>query len=404
MISNMLSEEIIFVTYIKIAALTIPFYVILSVLISVFRGHQRTLEKILFYDLGRNIFFLIFSLIVGILSVPFIGVIWSMFASTVLVSILFLIYYKLKKYKISDNIKSFYFLTPIGKKLFVFSIPLVFVDIMYQILGWSDTILIGYFLTESQVGFYNVARPLSSFISTGLTVTLFIYSPLVAGLYALRKFKENSIIYSSLTKWICLFTLPLTLSMFFYSEVIISYSFGREYIFASIPLKILSIIYFFDNMMGPNGATLTAYGKTRFLLGATSLSALINIILNIILIPIYGITGAAIATGISIISINIVRTFKLYLISGIHSLNPSNIKPIISTILLNYILYFILSQTKISYLFQIIFMFIFTIIIYFLMLFLTKSISSEDIKMLKIIEKKVGINLSIFRRILDKFT
>lgn len=403
LISPFFSGRTVFIDYIRIAAISLPFYVLLTSLISVFRGHQRTKEKILFYDLGRNVFFLVFSLIVGFLSFPFVGVLWSMFAATVLMSLSFLFYYIKKRKFLLKNTGSFSLDISIGKKILLFSIPLVLVDIMYQVMGWADTLMIGYFLTDSAVGFYNVARPLSSFISTGLTVTLFVYSPLVAGLYAQKKFKENDIIFSVLTKWICFLTLPLAMVLFFYPEEVISQSFGVEYIPAVIPLQILAVVFFINNLLGPNGATLTAYGKTKFLMYSTSLAAGVNIILNIILIPIYGIIGASIATGISIVIINIIRTYKLYLISGIHPLKLYNIKPVISTTLLGIIIVLALTLTQISSIFQAIIAFILFSLLFLLMLFVTRSISNQDIMIFTLIEKKIGIDLSILKNLLKRF-
>ena len=164
-ISPLFSEKYVFVDYIRIAAFTLPFYVMLSSLISVFRGHQHTKERILFYDLGRNVLFLIFTFFVGILAFPFIGVIWSMFAATVIVSLSFFVYYLRKQKSLLKNVGSFSFIPSIGKKILIFSLPLVLVGIMYQVMGWADTLMIGYFLTGSAVGYYNVARPLATFIS-----------------------------------------------------------------------------------------------------------------------------------------------------------------------------------------------------------------------------------------------
>jgi O-antigen/teichoic acid export membrane protein len=402
-ISSLFSEKTVFVNYIRIASFTLPFYILLYALISVFRGHQSTKEKILFYDLGRNFLFLLFSFIAGFLALPFVGVIWSMFSATAIMSLSIFVYYLKKPKSLLITTNSFSLNPSIGKKILIFSLPLVLVGIMNQVMEWADTLMIGYYLTERAVGFYNVARPLSTFISTGLSVTIFIYAPLVAGLYARYRFKENDIIFSVLTKWICFFTLPLAMVLFFYSNEVISKSFGLEYVHAGIPLKILAIAFFINNFLGPNGATLSAYGKTRFLMYATLLAAGFNIIMNAILIPIYDIIGAAIATGISIVSINLIRTYKLYLISGIHPFKFDNIKPIITTIFSGSIIIIALTTTSISTTFQAILTFILTYIIFIIMLFVTNSLSQQDLKLLIIIEKKIGINLSFLKKLLKRF-
>ena len=402
-IAPMISKTNVFVDYLRIAAVSIPFYVILNILISVFRGHQRIKERILFYDLGTNIIFLVFSFIIGILSLPFIGIIWSMFAASAVMSISFFIYYIGKKESLSINAGSYLFTLPMAKKILIFSLPLLLVDILQEVLGWTDTLMIGYYLTESAVGYYNVAKPLSIFISTGLTVSSFIYSPLVASLYSQRKFNENKEIFSILTKWICFLTLPIAMIFFFYPKEVIYFSFGADYLPAAITLQILTITFFINNFMGPNGSTLTAYGKTKYLMYSTTIAAGLNIILNILLIPIYGIIGAAIATGISIILVNIIRSYKLYSISGVHSLKPDNYKPVISTILLGSIIAISVGIIPIPGIMQVILTYCLLLIVLLLMIFITHSISNQDIQLIIMVEKKIGFNLSFLKRMLKKF-
>jgi len=402
-IAPIFSEQNVFADYLRIAAVTLPFYVIFNSLITIFRGHQRTKERILFYDFGMNITFLIFSLITGILALPFIGVIWSMFAAIAIMSISFFVYYLKKQESLLKNIGSYSFNLSIGRTILIFSLPLLLVDIMQQAVGWTATLLIGYLISASEVGFYQVASPLSIFITTGLTVSGFLYAPLAASLYAQGKFNENKEIYSTLTKWICFLTLPLAMVLFFFSEIVISTFFGVAYISAAIPLKILSIAFFINTMTGPDGSTIIAYGRTKFLMYATALTAGINFLLCLILIPYYGIIGAAFATGFSVVLVNILRISKLFAISGVHSLKPENIKPVFSTILLGSIIVIALTNIPLSRVLQAIIAFVLLSILFLVMMLLTHSVSKQDINLLTLIEKKIGINLSILKKLLIRF-
>jgi O-antigen/teichoic acid export membrane protein len=402
-IAPLFSEENVFIDYMRIAAVTLPFFVILNSLITIFRGHQRTIERILFYDFGMNLTFLIFSFIISILALPFIGVIWSMFAAIVLITISFFIYYLNQQKSLLKNFGSYSFNPSLGKEILIFSLPLLLVDILTQSGGWVSTLMIGYFISASAVGYYQVAYPLSVFIATGLTVSGFLYAPLVASLYSQRKFNETKEIYSTLTKWICFLTLPLAMVLFFFPETIISVFFGVDYISAAIPLKILSIAFFINTMTGPDGAVLIAYGETKFLMYATTGNALINILLNFIIIPNYGIIGAAFTTGFSLILVNIIRISKLFAISGVHSLKPKNLKPIISTVFFGSILVIALTYLPILGILQAIIAFVLLSILFLLMMLLTHSVSKQDINLLKLIEKKIRINLSFVERLIIRF-
>jgi len=320
----------------------------------------------------------------------------------IFLSIVFFFYYLKNRKDILGIKKAFKWDIGIGKKLLLFSLPLLLVDISYRVMGWADTMMIGYFMLEDFVGYYQAAKPLSLFIGIGLSVTLFIYSPIAANLYAKGKVKENQVIFTVITKWICFGTLPIALTFFFYPRWVLNI-FGAEYTAAIIPLQILTVMYFINNFLGPNGATLTAYGETRFLMYATGGAALLNVIMNGLFIPYYGIIGAATATGLSITSINIIRVKKLKDISGIHPIRLQIMKPLFLSIVLSFIFAYL-----IRYIIPInmVLVGINTVIFYglfFLSIIATKSIANDDIKLLLLLEKKIGLDMSRLKGFLKKF-
>ncbi len=402
-IAPLFSENPDLIYYFRIAGLSTPFFVLIYLLVSVFRGFQRTKERILFFNLGRNSLLLLLVFIVGLLALSFDRVILAAFFSLVLISIIFLVYY-LRKGKIElDLSKTLDFDRGIGKELIIFSLPLMLVDMMYEVMGWADTMLIGFFSTEEAVGFYNAARPIGAFVSIGLTVSHFIYSPLVAELYAQEKFRENEVIYTVLTKWVCAMAFPIALLFILFPETILGTFFGEEYIVATIPLQIIAAVYFVNNLMGPNGATLTAYGKTKFLMYATFIAAITNIVLNSIMIPRFGIIGAASATGISIIGVNVIRIFKLNKIAGIHSLKKNTLEPILFGGVISIFTGFIIRTIFPINLFALIIIFALFSILFFLSMILTRSISKEDVNLLLLVEKRTGLELKIIKNVLKRF-
>lgn len=401
-IAPVFSNSLALVDYLRIAAIGVPFYILLHLLVSIFQGFQSIKEKIIFFDFGKNAIFLALSIFVGVLALPFIGIIWSMVIAIDSIAIILLIYYFKNRKYLMDETNKMLINFDIGKNILMFSLPLAFVVILDRTMAWADTLMIGYFATDEAVGFYNIAKPFSAFISEALRVALFIYTPLVAGLYAQKKFIENDRIYASITKWICFITLPLTLALFFFSEEIILLFFGKNYVLAAIPLKVLSISYFINNIMGPNGATLMAYGKTRFLMFATIAALIINIILNAFLIPTYGITGAAVATSISIISINGIRVYKLNKISGISSIKPDIIKTVMITVILGTLLWWTIQYIPIAQISKIAITVLGFYLVFLVTIYATHSVSKEDIQLLALIEKRIGVDCRLLKNLLKR--
>lgn len=401
-LASLLSADPRLASYFKAVSIILPFYILTTVLISIFRGFQRTKEVIVFQQIILNSLILILIIIVTFFTLPFQNIIYSVSFAILINFLIFLIYFLKKKDKLnlSGNNKWDF---AIGKKLLFFSLPMLFVIIMNNIMQWADIIIIGYYLPDSSIGFYQSALMICNFISMGLTASIFIYTPLVTTLYAQNRVEINKTIYIIITKWLCFLTLPLTLTFFLYSGDIINLLYGGEYINAIIPLQILVIIYFYDNLMGPNGATLTAYGKTKSLIYATGFAGLLNIILNVLLIPIFGIIGAAIGTFFSIFSINLIRAIILKKISGIHSITPKILKPICLTILFSVLLYYSFQFFFTTSIFLVIISALLFYFIFFLSLILTKSISKEDINLILLIEKQLGLNLKTLKRLFKKF-
>jgi len=402
-IASLFSEDPILGYYFRIAAIVIPFSVLSMSLQSVFRGFQRIKERIIFQDLGKNSLVLALILTIGFFALDFQNVILAMAGTVIVISIMLFIYFIKNKKKLLGVKKSFGWSSSIGKKLLLFSLPLLLVNIMHSVTSWADTMLIGYFLIEDFVGYYQAAEPLSHIIGIALSVTHFLYNPLVTTFYAQNKIQENRVIFTTITKWVCFGTLPIALILLFYPNWIVTFFYGEEYILAVIPLQILAIKAFLNNFVGPVGGTLTAYGKTKFLMYATGTSAGLNVILNIILIPYYGIIGAAIATAISTTYYSMIKVKKLKDISGIHPIRNQIIKPIILSTMLGFFLVYLL-----RYFFPINIILVAISVVSFYVIFLfsmvyTKSISNDDIKLLLLVEKRLGLNLTRIKNLLKKF-
>ncbi len=403
-IASLFSEDPVLGDYYRLAAIAVPFYIFTIALISVFRGFQRTKEKILFYDVGRNTLMLAFIFTMGFLTLPFRNVILSVTISVILISIAFFIYYLKNRKKTLGIKRAFRWDVSVRKKLLLFSLPLLLVDITGRVTGWTDTMMIGFFMTEDYVGYYQAAKPMTHFIKTALSVTIFIYSPLAAYFYAQKKVRENKAIFTVLTKWICFASLPIALTFILYPSWILDFFFGTDYVAAVIPLQILAIIYFIKVLMGPNGATLTAYGKTKFLMYVTVALAVLNIILNGILIPYFGIIGAAAATGLSKLSLDVIRVKKLKDISGIHSIRPEIITPTALSALLSTIIVALLRYVFPVSIFLIMVSAVLFYVIFLLTMIFTKSLSQDDIKLILLIEKRLGLDLTRVKDFLSKFT
>ena len=387
----------------KIFSFAIPFFILLYIFTAIFRGFGSVKEKVIFMDFLRNLLFLLFLLCILWFTPSFKWVVLSFSASIILTLALLLIYIIIKNPPIFSKISIKKVNHSTGKELLLFSLPLLFVSILYLIMNWTDTIMLGYFKTADIVGLYNAALPLGQFISVALSSMLFVYMPIVSELHAKNQIYEMKRSYVVLTKWLSAVTFPLAMIFALFPYTVLNFLFGHKYILAGTALQILAFGFFINNLMGPNGATLTAMGKTKFLMKVTFAAACINVVLNALLIPKYGINGAAFATVTALILINIIRSIKLYSISKIHPLERNILKPLILCGLIFFTIYIVTKKFLIITFWMLPIIFIIFLVLYGISLLITKSFDKEDIEMLTAIENKTGINLSLIRRAIKRF-
>ena len=386
----------------KIFAIGIPFFTLINTLGSFFRGFDRVAPGVFFQTIVLNAITLIILTIITTAGLDFITVFYAYLAAVILTSVILAIYTikKLPGRIPFANVKES---PPITRELLLFSLPLLGSSIISTLVLHTDTIMLGYFKTLDIVGLYNAAYPLAAFISVPLIALTLIYTPVATGLYSLKKMTELRRNYTVITKWLVSISLPIFLVMALFPEATLHLFFGQEYLEAAIALRILAIGFIINNLLGPNGETLVALGHPRFILWATLATAILNIILNIALIPPLGIAGAAIASMISLIGINFIRSFRLYSLTKIHPFSKNLFKPVIISIVLAFLIQVITWNFITVTVWMLPIIFILYCGIYGLAMLFTRSFDKEDIALLLAIEKRSGINAAAIKKLLRRF-
>ncbi|MBI2523084.1 flippase [Candidatus Woesearchaeota archaeon] len=167
------------------------------------------------------------------------------------------------------------------------------------ILGYTDTILLTYFSGLTSVALYNVALPTAKVLMYFPRSITGILLPLISELWAK---KEKALIregIESLYKYTIIIIIPLVFMILSFSDLIINILFGEEYVLASNALKVLSIGMIFAVLYAVNIDFFLGIGKPEVNSLIVYSAALFNLVANFIMIPVWGIMGAAISTTVS---------------------------------------------------------------------------------------------------------
>lgn len=211
----------------------------------------------------------------------------------------------------------------IHRELLTFSLPLLVSAASWLIFSDLDTFMLGYFSQTSDVGVYNTVYPLAQLITIVLGSLGFIATPVFSELHADEEFSLLSHVYEILTKWVVLATLPVLIVLVLFPRTVIEATFGSEYTVGAASLVVLSTAFFSHAVAGPNSNALTAIGRTRIIMYDNIAVAIVNFILNVVLIPHYSVLGAAVATAVAYIMLNSLYSYQLYQEAGIVPVNRS---------------------------------------------------------------------------------
>lgn len=233
----------------------------------------------------------------------------SFAVALIVCKILFFIYLPadLKRAKPSYDFKAW------AKSLF----PLLFASGMTVVNLNIDIVMVGALAGTEEAGQYRVATRLASFIPFFLVAANNAMSPRIAGLYTAGDKEKLQSLIKSISRAVFLLTLPVFLIAMIFPQTLIGLLFGPDFMAAVFPFMVLVGAQFFGVFMGQVGQVLAMTGHERYAAFSVMFAVLVNVALNFLLVPVFGILGAAIATGVSIAGWNIVLGFWTYRKTGL---------------------------------------------------------------------------------------
>jgi O-antigen/teichoic acid export membrane protein len=184
-----------------------------------------------------------------------------------------------------------------GKELFSFSIPASLTGVFGVLLIWVDRLFVGYYRPASEVGIYQAASQLSIAFAIILSGFNSIFAPMAADLFHRGELGRLEELYRVTTKWGLYLSLPPFVVTCFAPRLIMGVLFGKAYVAGWPVLLILTFAQLVNASTGPVGYLLVMAGYQKRMFQISGTTFLLAVVLGLILVPRYGITGAAIATG-----------------------------------------------------------------------------------------------------------
>lgn len=207
------------------------------------------------------------------------------------------------------------------KSLLTFGLPLALVSIFGLILTLADRFFLANIMTLREVGIYSVGVKISHILLLVVGGFQLAWGPFAFSIY---KKKEANQTFAKTLKYFTIITCGLALIITIFSREIVTIIAGSEYINASsvVGLLTLAIIACGSYYIVSLGVSFTQ--KTYHIAWTSGLAVILNIALNLILIPKLGMIGAAITTLLSYC----VSTYLLYCVSQYYYPIPFKVREI----------------------------------------------------------------------------
>jgi len=198
----------------------------------------------------------------------------------------------------------------LSKSYLSFGIPITIISLIVVISINIDKVMIGYFCTQAEVGYYWTVQQLSEVIiilSTALGIVLF---PTLSEYHATNNFKGLIKTTHQAERYISMVTIPIIVIIIIFAEPIIYFMLSSSFISAAPVLIIIAIYAFILGIMKPYSSLIAGMNKPGIAAKIGITMCTVNIALNYLFIPkggvlssfgIYGAVGAAIATLISLL-------------------------------------------------------------------------------------------------------
>ena len=296
-ISTLVFQKPNLAPFIRIISFTvIPFSLSLLIAQS-FRGLKEIKHFVFFSQPARYLFAIIFLVILtcfGIIDkemIPIYSYVIGMFFVFFIGAFLLI--------KKINGLKGLTFSVSIPKMIKTAS-PMMLSSSIYLLITWIDTIMIGIYLNESDVGIYNVAIRVSGLVSFGLAAISSISAPKFSETYNNGNKEEFKKVVHESSRLIFFSTIPLMIIIALFNKYILLF-FGKEFIAGAAVLYILLVGQFSNTFSGSLTFILQMTGNEKIFRNVITLGLIVNIVLNLILIPRFGIIGAAIASASSLI-------------------------------------------------------------------------------------------------------
>lgn len=298
---------------IQVLSFVFPFSLVGSTLLATLNGFRR-MKTHAYATIIQSMLMLCATVLLIYIGYGVLGVVIGIVISSI-GSCLYLVWI-LKKYLIKLTISQF---ADNSKMMLLFGGQTVIANSVNMINYQADTLMVGYFLTKADVGFYGVAVVFAKLLWLIPDSIQRITYPMISEYHGKKMHETVRQVVTLTMKYTACISIIIGTSMLIYAKPIIIMVFGDSFIESVPPFYILIIGTMIFGIVKSVNSLFASIGRVDLFAKMPAVAAIFNIVLNLLLIPIYGITGAAMATMASLL---IYVIFMMYYMKKLLKITP----------------------------------------------------------------------------------
>ena len=219
-----------------------------------------------------------------------------------------------------------------SRALFGASAPMVMVNLTQQFNSWPALLVLGVFEPVRMVGIYDVAFRTAALSTLVLFAFGGIFSPMISNLYHRGFLRDLAFLYKDVSYWAFTGALAFFLLTGLLARDIMAI-FGPMFVSGWPVIVVIAAAQLFNSSVGPAARVLAMTGHQRVVMFATLSSAALAVSLNLILVPTFGIFGAAAGTAAALVLLNAITLLFVHRILGFWPYDARYAKPVVAGLL-----------------------------------------------------------------------
>ena len=215
--------------------------------------------------------------------------------------------------------------------LYRFSLPMSLNRVLLYGNNQTEVFFLPMFTSLTAVGVFGVSRRLSVLVGSLLTSVSVLFNPVVADLHHADRMEELDQLYRVSTRWLLTLGLPVCLVEMLFPTQILAI-FGKDFTGGATALMILAVGQLVNVGTGTSANLQAMAGFAKVTMLNSGLFLSMSIVLDLLLIPPFGLLGAAIASTTALIVVNVLRFWQIHKTLGLMPYDRTFLRPLVAAV------------------------------------------------------------------------